>query len=364
MPIWATHLKLKEGEMLSSWIVRLASDCEMSAEQFCQIALSIKRLGLSAIDRSPDESLLKALSEGTGESIERIRESSILPEDGYALSPSGKGQTSWIIPSVTYLSLQNKKFNVGMPYCPECLHADAKPYYRKVWRYAFHPICPLHRIPLSDTCPHCNEPYSHMQPVTSKVQALKDVPIIDCWSCGKDVTEVGSAPLLDEGLLVQTLAIQNKILAGINKGAFDVPGFGYVHSKSYLDAMHYIIDTLTTGKHASDRLHYVCEKTGIDFKTHRPNPIHDIEHLQAKDRATLLCLAQWLMEEWPTRFVPYINSADIIFSNLFERIDLSYWLYATALQELNPQKVGVLSTEEIQKATLISAYQRQNNGSR
>lgn len=338
--------------MLSSWIVRLASDCEMSAEQFCQIALSIKRPGLSAIDRSPDESLLKALSEGTGESIERIRESSILPEDGYALSPSGKGQTSWIIPSVTYLSLQNKKFNVGMPYCPECLHADAKPYYRKVWRYAFHPICPLHRIPLSDTCPHCNEPYSHMQPVTSKVQALKDVPIIDCWSCGKDVTEVGSAPPLDEGLLVQTLAIQNKILAGINKGAFDVPGFGYVHSKSYLDAMHYIIDTLTTGKHTSDRLRYVCEKTGIDFKTHQPNPIHDIEHLQAKDRATLLCLAQWLMEEWPTRFVPYINSANIIFSNLFERIDLSYWLYATALQELNPQKVGVHSTEEILNATL------------
>lgn len=344
MSIWATHLKLKDGEMLSSWIVRLASECEMTAEQFCKIALSIKKPNLSAIDRSPDESLLKALSEGTGESIERIRESSMLPEDGYVLSPSGKGQTSWIVPSVTYYSLQNKKFNVGMPYCPECLRADAKPYYRKVWRYAFHPICPIHHTPLSNTCPHCNEPYSHMQPVTNKVLALKGQPIIGCWSCSKDVTETGSAPL-DEGLLDQTLAIQNKILAGINQGSFDVSGFGYVHSKAYLDAMHYIIHTLTTGKHSANRMQYVFEKAGFDVKTHRHTPIHDIENLQAKDRATLLCLAQWLMEEWPTRFVPYINNANIIFSILFGQIDLSYWLYATALQELHPQKVDVNSRD-------------------
>jgi hypothetical protein len=93
VPIWATHLKLKEGEILSSWIVRLASEGGMTATLFCKIALSINKPNLSAIDRSPDEPLLKALSEGTGESIERIRESSMLPEDGYALSQSGKGQT-------------------------------------------------------------------------------------------------------------------------------------------------------------------------------------------------------------------------------------------------------------------------------
>ena len=80
MTIWAIHLKPKEGEMLSSWIVRLAAGCGMSAEQFCKIALSIKKPNLSAIDRAPDESILKALSEGTGESIERIWESSLLPE--------------------------------------------------------------------------------------------------------------------------------------------------------------------------------------------------------------------------------------------------------------------------------------------
>ncbi|MDP2806099.1 MAG: hypothetical protein Q8O24_09190, partial [Gallionellaceae bacterium] len=49
MPIWATHLKLKEGELLSSWIIRLSSECGMTAEQFCKAALSIKRPNLSSM---------------------------------------------------------------------------------------------------------------------------------------------------------------------------------------------------------------------------------------------------------------------------------------------------------------------------
>jgi hypothetical protein len=350
--IWATHLKLKEGELLSSWIVRLSSDCGMTAEQFCKVALSIKRPNLSSMDRSPDDSDLKALSEGTGESLERIRESSMLAEDGYALNQSGKGQTSWIIPAVTFLALQNKKFHAGMPYCPECLRTDEKPYYRKVWRYAFHPICPIHRVPLSNACPHCNEPYSHMQPVTNIGQALKGDPIVGCWSCGKNITEASSANSVDKTLLDQTLIIQSEILVGINHGAFIVPNFGFVPSKSYLDVMHYIIDTLTAEK-SSARLKYTCGLAGINFKSFLPTPNYDIEKMPSENRAILLCLASWLMDEWPSRFVEHIRASDIIYSKLLRDIEVSTWLYVSALPFLQAQSIGVHSKEEVKNATLV-----------
>ena len=210
MTIWAAHPQPKEDELLSSWLIRISSECGMSAINFCAEVLKVENPNLRIVDRSPDDLLLQGLFEGTGVPVERVREASLLAEEGYVFSQSGKGSSRWIIPAITVHT--NRRGNTGMAYCPECLRADAIPYYRKNWRYAYYAVCATHRIPLRNSCPHCDSQYSHMQPGNQSRIDLLD-PIRSCWSCGGNVGIVPPASPWGGDLLDMTLSIQENILA-------------------------------------------------------------------------------------------------------------------------------------------------------
>lgn len=355
MPIWASHPKPKEGELLSSWLVRLAAAGGMTAIEFCESTLSIKKPNLRLIDRSPEDHLLEAISEGTGVPVDRIRGTSLSTEDGYVFSQTGKGETFWLVPALTVNSKINR-FTIGMPFCPTCLDTDEIPYYRKHWHYAFHPICSIHQTPLRNECPHCNRPYSHMQPVARREVDLT-MPIRSCWSCSSNVGAITPTPLWGGVLLELTLSIQNNMLNGIHEGGFDMPSFGHVNSRFYLDTMHSILNSLTIGNNASDRMKYIGDIMGINYSAHRALPKlferHNIEHKQAENRAILLCLANWLMEEWPTRLVAYSEKFKLNLRSLFSSIDTSYWLATTLISSLQPRATDARSNEEVENATRL-----------
>lgn len=357
MPIWATHPKPKEDELLSSWLIRIASECGMSATGFCSEILSIKNPNLRIVDRSPDDLLLKVLSEGTGVPVERIRETSLLAEEGYVFSQNGQGSTRWIIPAVT-VHTTIRQYTNGMAYCPECLHADSTPYYRKSWRYAFYTICTTHRRPLRSSCPHCDCPYSHMQPVAKKLTNVS-IPITSCWSCGGDVRITTPTTPWGGDLLNLTLSIQKNILAGIDQGTFNAPSHGYVNSRTYLDVLYCVIRSLAAWIYGSDRMKHVGRMSGIEFLAHRANLIRlfgdtDIETRQAEDRAILLCLANWLMGEWPTRLVTYAEKSKLNYSKLFAGVDESYWFSVSPVPlSSNQSVISTPSNEEIASATNV-----------
>ena len=311
MTIWAAHPQPKEDELLSSWLIRISSECGMSAINFCAEVLKVENPNLRIVDRSPDDLLLQGLFEGTGGPVERVREASLLAEEGYVFSQSGKGSSRWIIPAITVHT--NRRGNTGMAYCPECLRADAIPYYRKNWRYAYYAVCATHRIPLRNSCPHCDSQYSHMQPGNQSRIYLLD-PIRSCWSCGGNVGIAPPSSPWGGDLLDMTLSIQENILAGVCRGAFDAPGHGHVFSRAYLDAFYSIVRSLTALIGSSTRMKHVGRVSGIEFAPHQAKPLGlyrgiDIEDWRAEDRAILLCLAGWLMGDWPTRLVAYAGKS-------------------------------------------------------
>ena len=328
----------------------------MSAIKFCSEILSIKKPNLRIIDRSPDDSLLNALSKGTGVPVERIREASLLAEEGYVFSQSGKGVSRWIIPAIT-VHTKIGAYTNGMAYCPECLRTDATPYYRKNWRYAYFAICPTHRIPLRSTCPHCNRPYSHMQPVNQTKIDLLD-PVRSCWSCGGNVGIVPPSSPWGGDLLDMTLSIQENILTGISRGAFDTPSHAHVFSGAYLAVFYSIVRSLTALIGSFTRMKHVGKVSGIDFAPHQAKLLGiykgtDIEDWQAEDRAILLCLANWLMSEWPTRLVAYAEKSKLGYGTLFESIEVSHWLSAVPVLIGSRQVTGAHSDEERANATKI-----------
>lgn len=356
MTIWAAHPQPKEDELLSSWLIRISSECGMSAIKFCSEILNVDNPNLRIVDRSPDDLLLQGLSEGTGMPVERIREASLLAEEGYVFSQNGKGVSRWIIPAIT-VHTKISAYTNGMAYCPECLRTDATPYYRKNWRYAYYAICTTHRIPLRSTCPHCNRPYSHMQPVNQTRIDLLD-PVRSCWSCGGNVGIVPPSSPWGGDLLDMTLSIQENILAGICRGAFDTPSHAHVFSGAYLAVFYSIVRSLTALIGSSTRMKHVGKVSGIEFAPHQAKPLGiykgtDIEDWQAADRAILLCLTNWLMGEWPTRLVAYAEKSKLGYGTLFESIEGSHWLSAVPVPIGNRQTIGTHSDEERANATQL-----------
>lgn len=61
-------------------------------------------------------------------------------------------------PWILALGSRNRKRVAGTQYCPVCLSADAKPYFRADWRFAWHTACLAHQTRLVDRCWSCSAP--------------------------------------------------------------------------------------------------------------------------------------------------------------------------------------------------------------
>lgn len=355
MPIWACHPKPKDGELLSSWIVRLASSAGMPVVEFCKTTLSISNPNLRLIDRNPEASILLTLSEGTGVSIQRVQEASLQTEEGYVFSQFGTGETVWHIPSLTNKS-KTHKYTTGMAYCPACFHEDETAFYRKIWSFAYYSICPIHRIPLRNACPHCGKPYSHLQPIAQKL-VDPNLPVSACWSCGKHIGDPPTASSWGGDFLERALSIQDKLISSISQGAFLIPNCEPIHSRSYLDVMHCIANSLSNGRDASIRSRYIGRAMGLEIEQYQSNQkifdAQDIEHLQAENQTILLCLSYWLMEDWPRRLLRYIDKFELDHNRIFGSIDKSYWFLSSALPLLQSKPKELRSDEEILSATII-----------
>lgn len=356
MKIWASHPKPKEGEILSSWIVRIAATCGMTANEFCKSVLSVPKPNLKEIDRFPDASLLKVLSEGSGVPINRIMQASMATEEGYVLSLCGKGETYWTITPLTSHS-KITEFTQGMAYCPTCLGSNEVPYYRKDWQYAFNPICSIHHTPLRSLCPHCNRPFTFLQPVANKRIKSMPLQISTCWSCGGNVSKPKQASPQSNNFFDGVLSIQQFVSDGITNGGFEIHDYGFVHTRAYLDVMHCIIDSMTITKYSSFRSDYVSRKSGLNFEnfglSNNWYDRTDFEHLRAESRAKSLCLANWLMGEWPRRLVEYAKHFNLTHSKLFKSIDAPHWLLTTASPQLLPEQNDACSDEEKVFATKL-----------
>jgi hypothetical protein len=73
-----------------------------------------------------------------------------------------------------------------MRYCPTCFQGDEDPYFRKLWRWQFLPICPQHWCILQLNCPSCHLPLNYFR--LKWRQSLKICP-----ECGFDLS---NAPII------------------------------------------------------------------------------------------------------------------------------------------------------------------------
>jgi hypothetical protein len=98
-------------------------------------------------------------------------------------------QMKWVLPQ----GINKTVRHYGIQICPECLRADAQPYYRKYWRLAFMVTCPEHGVWLHDQCPACAAPIMQkkIKPQANGFYTQDD--ITKCHHCGFDLRHAYAA---------------------------------------------------------------------------------------------------------------------------------------------------------------------------
>ncbi|MDD5250600.1 MAG: TniQ family protein, partial [Rhodocyclaceae bacterium] len=158
--LWPIHPKPFDGEILSSWLSRIGDGLGLSLYQFRKLCLP-KTVGESSdIDQITNPDFFEALSRGAGITADQARRTGFVSDEGRVYSRLVFNNLEWIAP----LSIMDKgRRRASLPFCPSCLATDKVPYYRKHWRYGFHPVCPEHGL-LTNLCPECQQHYVYVGP--------------------------------------------------------------------------------------------------------------------------------------------------------------------------------------------------------
>lgn len=145
-----------EGELLSSYLLRLAAGHSADPYRFYSFLLPGVQVWNRDIDRRPNAAISELLidrCELPPESVEAM----CLKQYTQAIEGYSHGGASsrgtWINPLGIF---HRTRVLGGLQVCPLCLAGDGV--YRRVWRLSFVTHCPVHLVPLMTCCPVCAAP--------------------------------------------------------------------------------------------------------------------------------------------------------------------------------------------------------------
>lgn len=329
--LWPIHPKPFEGEILSSWLSRTAAGHGLSLQQFHKLCLPRvpgQRVDLDQID---DEGFFAVLARGSGISVEDARRTGFVSDEGRIYSRVVFNNLEWIAP----LSLQdNGPRRQAIPFCPSCLAADKVPYYRKRWRFAFHPVCPEHGL-LTYECPRCGHHYGYLGQGGAAGISVGSGAIGVCRNCSKrfPATRILGAT---EALMGSVSDIQNGILSALDSGWTEVEGVGHVHVCLYLRGLHDLAVLLQHPQRGHDAISWIGHQMGIESpKWNWVDWRGSLESRPAMTRAWLLLFATWLLREWPNRFVALLQALELKPSQVLSpAADRPFWMVHHAIEEM------------------------------
>lgn len=194
-PLWPIRYKPIPGELLSSWMVRLAHGHGMRVKSFCNLALGAEtRVMTVDVDRFSPDWLLASLASHTGTRLDAVRQTTLRAYEG-VLYP--QFHVAGCLPWVISVKLpRNARLGPGLQFCPYCLRDDPVPYFRLHWRVALQTFCERHRCLLLDRCPNCGA-CLFIQRVDASLRHTESDGICHCHNCDYDL-RLAEAPLVDD----------------------------------------------------------------------------------------------------------------------------------------------------------------------
>ena len=184
-----------KDELLSSWLVRLATANGMSPSCFATVALGVAELRwLGTIDTWEVPNFLERLEALTGVSAESLRKHTFYHLDRFWSIPgvaSINGVSTFTRMEFSGIRNEPNGLRLSGAYrtCIQCWREDEMPYVRSIWRQRFTTTCAKHKVILVSSCANCCKPLnaSFSRSLTLAKYFHYDLSV--CRHCGADIRD-------------------------------------------------------------------------------------------------------------------------------------------------------------------------------
>ncbi len=187
--MWPQRPKRLTDEIFSSWLWRTAVAAGVPPYRFARDVLGAPG---DDVDRDVAPATLRRLAQLSGQTFEHLAggtlsETVIVTQE----TPAGLTEDALLRDGRFLLNGENSD-RLGRPrpvlqYCPRCLETDARPHFRRGWRFAHAVVCVDHGCRLHDRCWACG---GAITPLASRVVDARP----RCPACD---AQLGGAPLVD-----------------------------------------------------------------------------------------------------------------------------------------------------------------------
>lgn len=339
--------KPQDGEILSSWVTRLALDNNFYLHEFYKTVLGIAEPVFTRdIDKLEIPSLSSRLMLETGIESCILQDTSLKSFEGTlfeTLRSDGSGR--WTLPLGIYHRTRRRR---SVQYCPLCLAEDSIPYYRKLWRLSFVTICPIHNCVLLDCCPHCHAPIDYLRLGIGRREFEVPPRSIDrCSTCGETLWKCNPPPAYPfNDISLPYLSFMRSVY----RGELSISGLSEPLSLSEYNGLRILVGRFVCPRAKEFRCR-VKQEIGLSIKADGGGLGFDFWPLS--DRLSAITLALWILEDWPSRFCRLAVGTKLsksAFSDCFD--DMPFWLSVVVESLLNKSEY-VISDDEMTAAERI-----------
>lgn|SRR3990167_6125261 len=346
------HPQPLPGEILSSWMVRLAFSNGFPLHTFYSGLLGFKEaLWNLDIDRHPSEQLLNLLSLHTRQPVATLRDMTLCGYEGI-LFPEllTHGDVRWLLPLGLYH--RNRK-RAGMQYCPLCLRTDVVPHYRLAWRIALVVVCPLHHCVMEGLCPQCRSPMMFHRHGVGREKFPYVAHLRQCHQCGLNLGDV--SPRFPDWPDCHSLEFLIALITHAELSPWRYLQILTPCAIPFFNGLRVLLGLLN-GRYGPRFDPVFCGELGCEGLPHLPLAF---EYMDVERRLQLMLRACWLLQDWPARFVECCRVAHLSRSRITEFPDqLPFWFDA-GISQLD-QRVYSPSEEEVTTAiACLSNHGRQ-----
>lgn len=290
--LWPVHPKPMDGEVLSSWLLRVAEGNGLNLS--CLVELGLPKVANTCIDIDliDDAEFFKTLSTRSGIDQTLAMSTGYANDNGARRSRLKPNDFVWVVPIFLKGSTESRK-KAPVPFCPSCLTSDDIPYYRKIWRYAFYPVCPKHGL-LLDHCPTCGHPFSYagtdQQPSQHGLQGNR---CLGCRQIFKRSAWKGHDPLLE-----RVAEIEHLIIHGITSGCISIANHPPLPIANFLSGFRDLVSFVSLLPSIQKTENWIVPSLGnLPYPSQECLGQGNFERRSPIARAWLLALAFRLFEE-------------------------------------------------------------------
>ena len=166
--MWPQRPKRLTDEIFSSWLWRTAVAAGVPPYRFARDVLGAPG---DDVDRDVAPATLRRLAQLSGQTFEHLAGGTLFETViGTQETPAGLAEDA-LLRDGRFLLNGAKPDRLGRPrpvlqYCPRCLETDARPHFRRGWRFAHAVVCVDHGCRLHDRCWACG---GAITPLASRV---------------------------------------------------------------------------------------------------------------------------------------------------------------------------------------------------